>query len=316
LLHFAKNGCFRFVSNQYEMKYIDLFVEGIQNFGNYFWNEITFQVSPWYQNYFWWLIVLSLVVWGLEIAFPWRKKQAILRKDFWLDTFYMFFNFYLFKLAFFSGLVLVTSEAFIDLLGGNAEVISLFDARELPYWLQVVVFFLAMDFVQWFVHVLLHRYNFLWQFHKVHHSVEEMGFAAHLRYHWMENVFYTPAKYIVLLLIGGFEPSSVFVIYYINITIGHLNHANLNLDYGPLKYILNNPKMHIWHHAKELPESHPNGMNYGISLSIWDYVFGTNYVPKSGRDIALGFEELEKFPKTFAQQLIYPFGDRRNSKSQ
>jgi len=316
LLHFAKNGCFRFVSNQYEMKYIDLFVEGIQNFGNYFWNEITFQVSPWYQNYFWWLIVLSLVVWGLEIAFPWRKKQAILRKDFWLDTFYMFFNFYLFKLAFFSGLVLVTSEAFIDLLGGNAEVISLFDARELPYWLQVVVFFLAMDFVQWFVHVLLHRYNFLWQFHKVHHSVEEMGFAAHLRYHWMENVFYTPAKYIVLLLIGGFEPSSVFVIYYINITIGHLNHANLNLDYGPLKYILNNPKMHIWHHAKELPESHPNGMNYGISLSIWDYVFGTNYVPKSGRDIELGFEELEKFPKTFAQQLIYPFGDRRNSKSQ
>jgi len=298
------------------MKYIDLFVEGIQNFGNYFWNEITFQVSPWYQNYFWWLIVLSLVVWGLEIAFPWRKKQAILRKDFWLDTFYMFFNFYLFKLAFFSGLVLVTSEAFIDLLGGNAEVISLFDARELPYWLQVVVFFLAMDFVQWFVHVLLHRYNFLWQFHKVHHSVEEMGFAAHLRYHWMENVFYTPAKYLVFLLTGGFEPSSVFVIYYINITIGHLNHANLNLDYGPLKYILNNPKMHIWHHAKELPESHPNGMNYGISLSIWDYVFGTNYVPKSGRDIALGFEELEKFPKTFAQQLIYPFGDRRNSKSQ
>lgn len=298
------------------MKYIDLFIEGIQNFGNYFWNEITFQVSPWYQNYFWWLIVLSLLVWGLEIAFPWRKKQAIFRKDFWLDTFYMFFNFYLFKLVFFAGLVLVTSEAFIDLLGGNAEVMSLFDARELPYWLQLIVFFLAMDFIQWFVHVLLHRYEFLWQFHKVHHSVEEMGFAAHLRYHWMENVFYTPAKYIVLLLIGGFEPSSVFVIYYINIAIGHLNHANLNLDYGPFKYILNNPKMHIWHHAKELPESHPHGMNYGISLSIWDYLFGTNYIPTSGRDIKLGFEELEQFPKTFAKQLIYPFGQRKETRSE
>lgn len=298
------------------MKYIDLFIEGIQNFGNYFWNEITFQVSPWYQNYFWWLIVLSLLVWGLEIAFPWRKKQAIFRKDFWLDTFYMFFNFYLFKLVFFAGLVLVTSEAFIDLLGGNAEVMSLFDARELPYWLQLIVFFLAMDFIQWFVHVLLHRYEFLWQFHKVHHSVEEMGFAAHLRYHWMENVFYTPAKYIVLLLIGGFEPSSVFVIYYINIAIGHLNHANLNLDYGPFKYILNNPKMHIWHHAKELPESHPHGMNYGISLSIWDYLFGTNYIPRSGRDIKLGFEELEQFPKTFAKQLIYPFGQRKETRSE
>ncbi len=294
------------------MKYIDLFVEGIQNFGNYFWNEITFQVSPWYQNYFWWLILLSLVVWALEIAFPWRKNQSVIRKDFWLDTFYMFFNFYLFKWVFFAGLSLVTSQAFIDLLGGNAEIVSLFDARELPYWVQVVVFFLAMDFVQWFVHVMLHKYDFLWQFHKVHHSVEEMGFAAHLRYHWMENVFYTPAKYMVLLLIGGFEPSSVFVIYYINIAIGHLNHANLNLDYGPLKYILNNPKMHIWHHAKELPDSHPNGMNYGISLSIWDYIFRTNYVPKSGRDIELGFDELEQFPKTFTQQLIYPFGQRPN----
>lgn len=295
------------------MKYIDLFVEGIRNFGNYFWNEITFQVSPWYQNYFWWLILLSLVVWGLEIAFPWRKKQSILRKDFWLDTFYMFFNFYLFKMVFFAGLVLVTSEAFVDVIGGNAEVISLFDARELPYWLQLVVFFLAMDFVQWFVHVLLHKYDFLWQFHKVHHSVEEMGFAAHLRYHWMENVFYTPAKYIVLLLIGGFEPSSVFVIYYINIAIGHLNHANLNLDYGPFKYILNNPKMHIWHHAKELPESHPNGMNYGISLSIWDYIFRTNYVPSSGRDIALGFDDIEQFPKTFSEQLIYPLSKKHKN---
>jgi sterol desaturase/sphingolipid hydroxylase (fatty acid hydroxylase superfamily) len=132
----------------------------------------------------------------------------------------------------------------------------------------------------------------------------------------MENIFYTPAKYIVLLLIGGFEPSSVFVIYYINIAIGHLNHANLNVDYGPFKYILNNPKMHIWHHAKELPESHPHGMNYGISLSIWDYLFGTNYIPRSGRDIKLGFEELEHFPKTFAKQLIFPFGQRKGTRSE
>ncbi len=295
------------------MKYLELFVEGIKSFGNYFWNEITFQVSPWYQNYFWWLIALSLVVWALEILFPWRKNQAIFRKDFWLDTFYMFFNFYLFKLVFFSGLALVSAQAFTDLLGGNTQVVSLFDARELPYWMQILVFFLAMDFVQWLVHVLLHRVEFLWQFHKVHHSVEEMGFAAHLRYHWMENVFYTPAKYLVFLLIGGFEPSSVFVIYYINIAIGHLNHANLNLDYGPLKYLLNNPKMHIWHHAKELPENHPHGMNYGISLSIWDYLFSTHYIPFSGRDIQLGFDELEKFPKNFRDQLIYPFGRKQKS---
>jgi len=76
------------------MEYINLFIQSLKDFGSYMLNEITFQVTPWYQNYFWWLIVLSLAVWGLEIAFPWRKNQKKIRKDFWLDSFYMFFNFY------------------------------------------------------------------------------------------------------------------------------------------------------------------------------------------------------------------------------
>ena len=134
-----------------------------------------------------------------------------------------------------------------------------------------------------------------------------MGFAAHLRYHWMENVFYTPMKYIAVMLIGGFTPDQAYIVFYLAIAIGHLNHANVRFDYGPLKYIFNNPKMHIWHHAMALPENRRRGVNFGISLSIWDYLFRTNYIPKSGRDIELGFENLSKFPKTFFKQLVYGF---------
>jgi sterol desaturase/sphingolipid hydroxylase (fatty acid hydroxylase superfamily) len=65
--------------------------------------------------------------------------------------------------------------------------------------------------------------------------------------------------------------------------------------------------MHIWHHAKDLPENHPYGMNYGISLSIWDYIFKTNYIPHDGKDIELGFEKDENYAKTFWEQLIAPF---------
>jgi sterol desaturase/sphingolipid hydroxylase (fatty acid hydroxylase superfamily) len=137
--------------------------------------------------------------------------------------------------------------------------------------------------------------------------VKEMGFAAHLRYHFMENVVYTPAKYVGLSLIFGFDFQYIFWVYYSTTLIGHLNHANLNLDYGPLRYILNNPKMHIWHHSKELPEDRPYGMNYGISLSIWDYLFGTAYVPASGRDIELGFTNDENYPQSFWGHLIEPF---------
>jgi len=89
------------------------------------------------------------------------------------------------------------------------------------------------------------------------------------------------------------------------VAIGHLNHSNLYITYGPLKYLLNNPAMHIWHHAKTLPNQY--GVNYGISLSIWDYLFKTAYIPKNGRDEKLGFDGDEQFPKTFLQQVVYPF---------
>ncbi len=287
------------------MSYGEVIKNAYQGYADYLWNEITFQVSPWYTNYFWWLVALSLFVWGLEMLFPWRKNQSIFRKDFWLDTFYMFFNFFIFKLVFYSALAAITSRTFSDVLGANIELLGLLDLRSLPFWLQILIFFVAMDFVQWIVHNLLHKVPFFWQFHKVHHSVKEMGFAAHLRYHWMETIFYEPAKYLMLLFIGGFEPSSVFVVYYFNIAIGHLNHANIGWDYGPLKYILNNPKMHIWHHSKELPKGR-HGVNFGLSLSIWDYIFRTAYIPKDGRDIELGFDGEEDFPKGFGGQVSYP----------
>jgi sterol desaturase/sphingolipid hydroxylase (fatty acid hydroxylase superfamily) len=172
---------------------------------------------------------------------------------------------------------------------------------------QLVIFFLTVDFIQWLVHLVLHRVKFFWRFHKVHHSVEEMGFAAHLRYHWMENVFYAPMKYLAVMVIGGFEPSQAFIVYYFSIAIGHLNHANINLSYGPLKYIFNNPKMHIWHHAYELPEAHKYGANFGISLSLWDYIFRTAYIPYEGRDIKIGFDGVEEFPAKFKEQVVYGF---------
>lgn len=70
--------------------------------------------------------------------------------------------------------------------------------------------------------------------------------------------------------------------------------------------------MHIWHHSKELPESHPYGMNFGLSLSIWDYLFGTAYISKSGKEIELGFSGDEEFPQNFTSQMAFPFKKNKN----
>lgn len=287
------------------MDYLKLLLEGITGTTNWVVQLITFQV-PWYQNYFYGLIALSLFVWVLELMFPWRKNQSAFRKDFWLDGFYMFFNFFIFSIAitgFYSVIENISSG-----FGITMSSISVINLQKLPIWVALVVFFVINDFVQWLTHVLLHRFDFLWRFHKVHHSVEEMGFAAHLRYHWMENLFYKPLKTLVVMLIGGFEPSQAFIVHFITILIGHLNHANVRITWGPLKYVFNNSVMHLWHHVKALPKGQMPGVNFGISLSLWDYIFKTNYIADTQNgEIELGFDDMDKFPKNFWSQLIYGF---------
>ncbi len=294
---------------------LNTFLGSIYGTANWVWNLITLDSSiPWQQNYFYGLLLLSLFVWALEYCFPWRKNQKIFRKDFWLDGFYMFFNFFIFAIfisGFFSVLELLFSQ-----IGWTMSSLALIDLSPYPVWAGLLIFFVINDFVQWFTHIMLHRFEFLWRFHKVHHSVEEMGFAAHLRYHWMENIFYKPLKTLAVMVVGGFEPSDAYMIHFIAVMIGHLNHANIRLTFGPLKYILNNPVMHLYHHAKELPKGQMPGVNFGISLSLWDYIFKTNYIPQDqDGNYALGFDGVEQFPKTFWGQVTYGFKPSSKAKN-
>jgi len=288
-------------------KYLQIALDGYFGYWDYLKNEILY--PSWY-NYFWWLLGLSLLVWALEIIFPWRARKSAFRKDFWLDAFYMFFNFFLFSLIIYNSLSNVFVEAFNDFLAwfGVKNLVAI-EVNNWPVWGQFLLMFVIADIIQWNVHRMLHRFPWLWEFHKVHHSVEEMGFAAHLRYHWMETIIYKSIQYIPFAMIG-FGLADFFVLHIFTIAIGHLNHANIKLTYGPFKYILNNPVMHTWHHAKTIPEG-SHGVNYGITLSLWDYLFGTAYIPNSGKDEPLGFNKIEEFPQTFWSQINYPWSRKK-----
>lgn len=330
-------------------KYWNIFVNGYRGYANYLWNDIT---NPSWNSYFYWLILVSVIFFFLEIIMPWRKGQATLRKDFFLDAFYMFFNFFLFSLIIYNA----ASDVIVNFFNDTIKSISNFDLqasnpmRNFPIWAILLIGFVVRDFVQWWVHRLLHRSERLWEFHKVHHSVEQMGFAAHLRYHWMETIVYRTIEYIPLALLGiGLH--DFFVIHIFTLSWGHYNHANISVNSyvtgGVIGFLLgivftngllditflqstnlsmqlltivgstlvgavalapimrklfNSPDMHIWHHAYALPKDKRYGINFGITLAIWDYIFGTAYVPHSGRDIKLGFPGVEEFPDSFPQQ--------------
>jgi len=285
-------------------KYIEIITDAFTGYWNYLVQEIT---EPAWDSYFYWLVLLSLSVFLLEVALPWRKNQKILRKGLILDVFYILFNFFLFSLLGYNALSAVGVELFSDLLSSvGIENLVAIQLDKWPAWAQLLLAFIVADFVQWNIHRMLHRVPWMWEFHKVHHSVKEMSFAAQFRFHFMETIFYKTFQYLPLAMIG-FTINQFIVVHMLAVFIGHLNHANLNWGYGKLGYLFNSPRMHIWHHVKELPEGQKYGVNFGLSLSIWDWLFGTAYVPYDGRDKELGFEGDENYPESFIGQVKEPF---------
>ncbi|MEM6628208.1 MAG: sterol desaturase family protein [Bacteroidota bacterium] len=336
------------------MEYWNIFLDGYTGYANYLWKEITFQV-PFLHNYFWMLIVVSLFFLLLEWVRPWRENQKKFRRDFWLDTFYMFFNFFLFSLVIYNAASYVVvglfNKGILGLTGIDLQALN--PMKSWPLWAILLTGFIVRDFIQWWIHRLLHSTKRLWEFHKVHHSVAEMGFAAHLRYHWMENVVYRTLEYIPLALLGiGLH--DFFLIHIFTLAWGHYNHANLHsnfrvtggitaglltwlilytdprlillpgwqtvlITFGAIlmgafiigknmRFIFNSPEMHIWHHAHDLPAERHKGVNFGLTLAIWDYLWKTDYIPYEGKNIRLGFPGVEAFPDTFAQQITHGFG--------
>jgi sterol desaturase/sphingolipid hydroxylase (fatty acid hydroxylase superfamily) len=285
-------------------KYLDLITNSYKNYANFLFNQM---LHPTWGNYFYWVIGSSFAIFFLEKYFPWRKDQPALRQDFWMDTFYIFWNYFLFSLVLYNALSDVFVQFFKDFL-------ALFGIRNLlavqfggfSTWAQLLIIFVVRDFLQFNIHRMYHHIPFFWKFHRVHHSTEEMGYGALMRYHFMEQIIYRTLEYVPLAMMG-FGITNFFIVHMFTFITGQLGHANLYLPMGKLRYILNGPQMHLWHHAKEFPSSHPNGMNYGITLSVWDFLFKTDYQPYDDPHLPVGLSEKDKVEGTFIGQQLGAF---------
>lgn len=276
--------------------YIQHFIAG--------WQSLLQQMThPGWGNFFWLLLLASLIVFALEIGFPWRTGQRVLRAELGQDIFYMFFNMFLFPLLGFATVSLFFASA-IEATSLPSILRGLIPLQNLPHWLQLVSLFVMRDFLQWNIHIILHRVPFLWKIHEVHHSAETMSFPVHLRYHWAENVIYSIPEFFLFMLLGR-SVNDLFIIYAVSLFIGHLNHANFRLPWGFLKYIFNTSELHLWHHATRIPRKF--GVNYAISLSLWDWLFRTIHNPPQAPEL-VGLNDEPRFPKSFLRQLIWPFG--------
>ena len=159
--------------------------------------------------------------------------------------------------------------------------------------LQFAVFLLVSDFLQWCVHNLLHRVPFLWPLHKVHHSIHTMDWLGAFRFHWGEVVVYRSLLYVPLLWLGG-DPGPLFAVAVFSTFWGHFNHSNMDVRLGPLGYVFNSPRMHLWHH--DASDEGGVAKNFGIVLSLWDFLFGTAYWPRERPPRRIGYPGDEEMP--------------------
>jgi sterol desaturase/sphingolipid hydroxylase (fatty acid hydroxylase superfamily) len=268
----------------------------------------------WATRQYWvWLVAISLLCVLLERIRPWRTRQKLLRRQFGQDLLWLVLNGHYVGIA-----VAFVGNYFLTQLFpvlGEAQSVNLVNAQ--PLWLQFVVFLLLKDFLEWCVHNLLHRVPALWAFHKLHHSIEELDWIGNFRFHWMEVVIYKSLTYFPLVVLGV-DGQVILWIAIVSTLIGHLNHSNLNISWGPLRYVINSPRMHVWHHMYALPADHRKGVNFGISLSVWDWMFRTAFWPARGESPEqqpekLGFPDMDEYPRGFIGRFVYPlrFSKRR-----
>lgn len=262
---------------------------------------------PVYLQYYFWLIAVSLVCFVAERIRPWRRDQKVLRKGWAQDLFWLAFNGHYLGLLLALGtghVVHATNEAFHAAGLPVPETLQLVAGQ--PIWLQFIGFFVLKDFVEWNIHRMLHNVSWLWEFHKLHHSIEELDWAGNFRFHWAEVIVYKTVSYLPLVILGV-DGNVILAIAVIGTLMQDLNHSNLRIDWGPLRYVLNSARMHVWHH--DVVQHGRGGQNFGIVLSVWDWIFGTVYWPKDQDEPEkLGFEGMEEsYPENPIARFVWPF---------
>ena len=228
-----------------------------------------------------------------------RRAQPFFRSFFVTDVFYLL-----------TGFVAGGSIALAYIIRGSQFIVDVFaiprlTALSLPLWLVVILALLALDAGNYGAHYCLHRFDMLWEFHKIHHSSRELDWLATFRSHLGEQVLrrlLAPA----LLILFGFPMKAVIIAGSLFIAWAILNHANLRLNMQVLETVLITPRLHRIHHLNNAPSN-----NLGTVFTFWDKLRGTLDIKQYDEEYELG-NGVPDYPQNWLRQFFKPL-DRKIS---
>ena len=244
------------------------------------------------QSYLWFLLLAMVVFVPLEFFYA-SKKHRWFRQEWGTDFLFFsgqFFFFNAISIAFL--MVLSQFLASFELQAFHQQIASQ------PYWLQVFEVVFLCDIGIYWGHRLSHRYNFLWRFHKVHHTSHRLDWMAAYREHPLDNIYTRTIENIPALLLG-FPMETIAGFVFFRGLWGLFIHSNVNITLGPLGYILGSPRLHHWHH-----DIHRNGScNFANLSPLMDLIFGTYYDPGKEPET---YGITERVNRSYWSQLIEP----------
>lgn len=210
--------------------------------------------------------VIFIVTW--ERINPYRKGLPFFREGFWVDlVWYTIIQSYFLKILIFD-YIIAPLQHHLDWSGIQF-------VREWPVAVQVLFFLVTHDLYIYLFHRFQHSNKFFWRIHEAHHSGKEIDFLAGSRSHFMEIVINQTIEFAPIILLGA-APEVIPIKALLDAMFGMFIHANVKVKMGRLKYIINSPELHLWHHANYIEVFHAN---FSTKFSFWDYLFKTAYNP-------------------------------------
>lgn len=248
------------------------------------------------------VLLLSGLFWLLERR--WRPHPAKPAAELRADLLYWFITPLLTRPAVQAAVALALLP--VLLLGGGelsrqAVMAGHGPVARWPLWLQGLVMVVAGDFIGYWTHRAFHR-GWLWRVHAVHHSSVHLDWLSAVRVHPLNQVL-TRTAHAVPLVACGFSPAAVAAWLPFLTLYALFIHADLDWDFGPLRWCLATPAFHRWHHSSE-----QEGLdrNFAGLLPLWDLLFGTFHLPRGRRARVFGTPGAG-VPAGVWGQMAYPF---------
>lgn len=238
------------------------------------------------------LLFLALVFIPMEKVFPAQKEQKVFRKHWLLDLCYFLGQYLLWN-----GLVLWILNYGAAWLDGIIPTKFRALTASQPIWLQALEVLFLSDLLIYWGHRLQHKVDFLWRFHKVHHSAQHLDWLAAHREHPLDSI-YTVGLINLPAFILGFQLESLAAIVAFRGIWAVYIHSNVRLPLGPLKVLIGSPELHHWHH-----DIARDAGNYANISPLMDKIFGTYTCPPQ-EPAQYGIKE--DFPQHYVGQLLHP----------